>query len=479
MGRMSISAEAGAVVVWFREDLRLADNPALRAAVATGGPVIPLYVLDEGGPGRAPGAASRWWLDKSLAALAASLEAQGSRLILRRGESGVEIERLAAETGARAVVWNRVCEPALAAGDDAIQAGLARRGIAARSFDSALLLAPGAVRSAAGGAFKVFTAFWRAARPRLEDVEALPAPDRLRPPPTWPTSEPLSDWGLHPSRPDWSSGFEVWTPGEAGAAARLDRFLDAGLAGYAQRRDRPDCEGTSRLSAHLHWGEISPRQVWRAVRDAVVVGEAREDDGEKFLAELGWREFNAQLLQSMPQLASRNVQPRFDRFAWREDPGGLEAWRRGRTGYPMVDAGLRELWATGLMHNRVRMIAASFLTKHLMIDWRAGEAWFWDTLVDADAANNAANWQWVAGSGADAAPYFRVFNPTLQGQRFDPDGGYVRRWIPELRGLPGGLVHEPWRAGPSQRGGYPDPIVRHDLARARALAAYADLQAVA
>jgi deoxyribodipyrimidine photo-lyase len=400
-------------------------------------------------------------------------------LILRGGAAGEVIDGLVEETGARTLSWNRAYEPRAAVRDARIEAAMARRGIAVQTFDAALLTPPGSVRTGEGGAFKVFTAFWRAARTRLGEVETLPAPARLAAPDAWPASERLADWRLHPSRPDWSGGFSIWTPGEAGAAERLARFIDEGLAGYAERRDRPDTQGVSRLSAHLRWGEISPRQVWRAVQAALVVGLARERDAEKFLSELGWREFSWQLLHALPDLATRNVQARFDRFAWRDDPVGLEAWRRGLTGYPMVDAGMRELWATGFMHNRVRMIAASFLTKHLMVDWREGEAWFWDTLVDADAANNGANWQWVAGSGADAAPYFRVFNPTLQGQRFDPDGAYVRRWVPELSALPAETIHEPWRAGPLASGGYPRPIVRHDLGRARALAAYADLKEVA
>jgi deoxyribodipyrimidine photo-lyase len=472
-------ADRAPVIVWFRDDLRLADNPALVAAAASGAPVIPLFILDETSRIRPLGAASRWWLDKSLAAFAHALEAADARLILRRGGASDVLSRLVEETGARAVCWNRTYEPGAAARDAQIEARLARCGIAACTFDAALLTPPGSVRTGEGGAFKQFTAFWRAARTRLVDIAVLTAPTRLAPPVAWPTSEPLADWALHPIRPDWSGGFSIWTPGETGAAERLDRFIDEGLAGYAERRDRPGADGSSRLSAHLRWGEISPRQVWRAVQTALVDGLAHARDAEKFLSELGWREFNWQLLHALPDLAVRNVQPRFDRFAWRSDPAGIEAWRRGLTGYPMVDAGMRELWATGFMHNRVRMIAASFLTKHLMVDWREGEVWFWDTLVDADAANNAANWQWVAGCGADAAPYFRVFNPTLQGQRFDPDGAYVRRWIPELCGLPAALIHEPWRAGPLVSGSYPQPIVRHDQARARALAAYADLMEVA
>jgi deoxyribodipyrimidine photo-lyase len=476
---MNIAADRAPVIVWFREDLRLADHPALSAAAATGAPLIAAFVLDTDPSLRPLGAASRWWLDKSLAALARSLEAAGSRLILRRGGAADVLASLAEETGARTVVWSRASAPAAAASEAGLARALAARGVAAHAVDPADLVAPGAVRTGDGRAFKVFTAFWRAARPRLEGLCPIPAPGRLRPLAIWPASERLETWRLHPTRPDWSGGLSAWTPGEAGAAERLEAFLGQGLAGYAERRDRPDLDGGSRLSPHLRWGEISPRQMGSAVRTAVAAGQAGETDSEKFLAELGWTAFNRQLLASLPDLARRNARPQFDRFAWRRDPEGLEAWRRGRTGYPMVDAGMRELWATGFMHNRVRMIAASFLTKHLMADWRAGEAWFWDTLVDADAANNPANWQWAAGTGADAAPYFRVFNPTLQGARFDPDGVYVRRWLPELRALPGALIHQPWRADRSATRGYPAPIVDHAKARARALAAYADLKETA
>lgn len=456
---MSTAGHSAPIIVWFREDLRLADNPALSAAVETGAPVIPLFVLEDEPPTRAIGAASRWWLDKSLIALGASLKAIDSRLVLRRGGAAEIVEALATEAGARAVVWNRAYEAKAAARDARLEAALMKRGVSVRTFDAALLTPPGSVQTADGGAYQVFTAFWRAARPRLFDVSALPAPHRLPAPKSWPTSDRLADWGLHPRKPDWSGGFTDWAPGEAGAADRLDAFLDRGLRGYAENRDRPDRPGVSRLSPHLRWGEISPRQVWRGVQTAVAAGMAPERDGEKFLAELGWRDFNWQLLHARPNLATDNVHRKFDRLPWRADAATFRAWTRGQTGYPIVDAGMRELWATGFMHNRVRMIAASFLTKHLLIDWRQGEAWFWDTLVDADAANNPANWQWVAGSGADAAPYFRIFNPTLQQEKFDPDGAYVRRWVPELH-----------------TADYPRPIVRHADARERALAGYASLK---
>jgi deoxyribodipyrimidine photo-lyase len=456
---MTTVGHSAPVIVWFREDLRLSDNPALSAAAATGAPVIPLFVLEDEPPARAIGAASRWWLDKSLIALGHSLKQLGSRLVLRRGDAAEIVEALVEATGARSVVWNCAYEAKAATRDARLEAALLRRGVAVHTFDAALLTPPGSVQTADGGAYQVFTAFWRAARPRLFDVSALPAPPCLHAPRPWPKSDRLADWGLHPRKPDWSGGFKDWVPGETGAAERLDDFLERGLRGYAENRDRPDREGVSRLSPHLRWGEISPRQVWRGVQVAVEMGLAPERDGEKFLAELGWRDFNWQLLHARPNLATHNVHPKFDRLPWRRDAATFDAWTKGQTGYPIVDAGMRELWATGFMHNRVRMIAASFLTKHLMIDWREGEAWFWDTLVDADAANNPANWQWVAGSGADAAPYFRIFNPTLQREKFDPDRAYVRRWVPEL-----------------DTPDYPRPIVRHEDARERALAGYASLK---
>jgi deoxyribodipyrimidine photo-lyase len=459
-------------IVWFREDLRLADNPALCAAIVEGAPIIPLYVLDTAVGVRPIGGASRWWQDKSLAALAVDLESLGSRLILRRGAVGEEVRRLAAETGSRRVFWNRIPEPAIIERDTDIGRTLMRHGVVAQAFDQALLCPPGAVRTREGGQYKVFSAFWRAVRPRLEQAPGpTPRPGRLEAPSDWPCSEALESFGLHPTKPDWSGGFSIWRPGEAGAAERLDQFLAHGLRGYAERRERPDLNASSRLSPHLRWGEISPRQVWRAVQTAVATGETATRDAETFLSELGWRDFNWQLLAAWPDLAVRNLHPTFDDFPWRDDAERLAAWRTGRTGYPIVDAGMRELWATGFMHNRVRMIAASFLTKHLLVDWREGEAWFWDTLVDADAANNPANWQWVAGSGADAPPFFRMFNPSLQGRKFDPHGHYVRRWIPELADLPGDLAHEPWRAAD-----YPRPVIDHKHARRRALGAYASLK---
>ena len=450
------------VLLWFRQDLRLADNPALAAAVASGRPVIPLFILHPASDGRAWGAASLWWLDKSLKALDAELRARGSRLILRRGDPAVIVPALAQALGAQ-VTWNRLYGQGAVARDSDL-----KREFAAASFNASLLVEPWQVKTGSGGAFQVFTPFWKAAQAVIPRSDGLAAPGRIVAPAKWPDTDSLSDWRLHPCGPDWSAGFEG-TPGEIGAHAALRHFMARKLEGCGQGRDRPDVEATSRLSAHLHWGEIGPRQVRAAVMEALKDGRVVQEQADKFLAELGWREFNHQLLYQHGALFERNIRREFDRFPWRSDPAAVAAWREGRTGYPIVDAGMRQLWTTGFMHNRARMIVASFLIKHLLIDWREGEAWFWDTLTDACAANNPANWQWSAGSGADAAPFFRVFNPTLQGERFDPEGDYVRRWVPELRRLPAKLIHRPW-AAPAPV--YPRPIVGHEAARARALEAF-------
>jgi deoxyribodipyrimidine photo-lyase len=348
-----------------------------------------------------------------------------------------------------------------------------RRGVVAEGLKGNLLFEPWEVRTVSDGSFKLFTPFWRACHALPAPGAPLPAPRILPAPPIWPASAKVPDWRLEPTAPDWAGGLRAsWTPGEATAAARLTSFLDGSLARYRQARDLPAVEATSRLSPHLAFGEISPRQIWRAA-----AGRGMSAATEKFLAELGWREFAYNLLFHHGDLAQRNFRPEFDAFPWIDEDDALDAWRRGRTGYPIVDAGLRELWTTGWMHNRVRMIVASFLTKDLLIDWRAGERWFWDTLVDADPANNATGWQWVAGSGADAAPYSRVFNPVLQGEKFDPNGDYVRRWVPELAGLPAETIHRPWAAStPLPLEIYPARIVDHAAARGRALEAFRALK---
>ncbi len=471
------------VIVWFRADLRLTDNPALLTACGAHAPVLPIFILDESAPVRPLGGASRWWLDKSLRSLAADLEALGLSLILRRGAAGEEIKRLVAETGATRVFWNRLYDPGSVARDRALKADLQAAGAICQSFNASLLSEPWDVKTGTGGPFRVFSAFWRVAGPRSSLQPPLPAPTEVTGYAGDPPSDSLEDWALHPTSPDWSKGFADWRPGETGAQARMDSFIAQAVSGYADGRNRPDHESTSRLSPHLRFGEIGPRQVWAAAEASA----SRGADGrsvETFQKELGWREFNAHLMFNFPDTLNANLNPRFDAFPWRNSAHDLTAWRNGLTGYPIVDAGMRQLWRTGWMHNRVRMIVASFLIKDLLIDWRVGEDWFWDTLVDADIASNVGGWQWVAGSGADAAPYFRVFNPVLQGEKFDPEGAYVRRWAPELAGLPNAHIHAPWKAdeqtlktaGVRLGETYPAPIVDHSWARDRALELFEGLK---
>jgi deoxyribodipyrimidine photo-lyase len=473
-------------ILWLRQDLRLSDNPALTAAAQRKRPILPLYVLDDETPAEwRIGGASRWWLHHSLASLDASLGTIGLPLILRRGPAPAVIAELSKETGADAVFWNRTYEPYAIARDIALKQSLTARGVAVASFNAALLREPWTIKTKQGEPYKVFTPFWQALRQEPPPAP-LPLPGQLSAPVVLPRSADLSEWSLLPTHPDWSQGLhESWTPGEVGAQQRLAAFLDEGLVRYRSNRDLPDRPATARLSPHLHWGEISPRQIWHAVhmhtqRDRRA---PTDDAAEAFLRQLGWREFTHHLLYHWPDLPSRSWRSKFDVFPWRSDPMALRAWQKGMTGYPIVDAGMRELWRTGWMHNRVRMIAASFLVKDLLVPWQTGEAWFWDTLVDADLAQNAFSWQWVAGSGADAAPYFRIFNPVLQGQKFDPDGRYVRRWVPELARLPNDFLHQPWLASPAVLASagvvlgrdYPLPMVQHAAARDRALAAFKSL----
>jgi len=476
------------VILWFRRDLRLADNPALAAAAESGRPVLPVFILDEESVGMRPlGGASRWWLHHSLASLAAELRKKGAALLFRRGKSAAIIDDLVEETGAHAIYWNRLYEKPVIDRDSALKAALKKRGIDAKSFNASLLIEPWEIATKSGQPFRVFTPFWKALAPMIAAARPAPAPDSIPGFAGGLESDELDSWHLRPTKPNWAAGFsDHWTLGENGAREQAARFRDTALADYRRLRDAPGESGTSRLSPHLHFGEIGPRQLWYAVRfwlDRCAAGNP-EDGGVAFLRELGWREFNQHLLYHFPTLPTANVDDRFDGFGWRDDKAGLAAWQRGLTGYPIVDAGMRELWQTGWMHNRVRMAAASFLVKHLLIDWRAGERWFWDTLVDADPANNAGNWQWVAGCGFDAAPYFRIFNPILQGERFDTDGAYVRRWVPEIAKLPDKYLHKPWEApaavldeaGVILGETYPVPIVDHKAARARALDAYAAIK---
>lgn len=465
------------VVAWFRQDLRVADHPALTAAAETGAPVIPLFILDEATPGRwRAGGASRWWLAGSLAALDADLRVRGSRLILRRGRAVDLLCRFAEQTGAAGIAFTRRYEPCHAREERDVADAVERRGLACRRFGGSLLFEPEAIRTKAGGPFRAFTPFYKACLAANRITEPLPAPERIAAPPAWPAGDRLEDWGLRPTAPDWAEEFkDSWRPGSAGAEARLGAFLDGRLAGYAEDRDRPDRDGTSGLSPHLHFGEISPRRVWHVTRHLAEARGGAEGGSAAFLRELIWREFSHHLLHHWPHVVEAPFDPRFAAFAWRHDAAALRAWQTGMTGYPIVDAGMRQLWRTGWMHNRVRMVVASFLTKHLLQPWQEGARWFWDTLVDADLANNSASWQWVAGCGADAAPYFRVFNPVLQGRKFDPRGQYVRTWVPELAALPDKAVHAPWEAG-ERVAGYPGPIVDHAAARRRALAAFAEVK---
>lgn len=463
------------VLLWFRQDLRLSDNPALVAA-ARKGPVIPVYILDDEAPGQwKRGGASRWWLHNSLTTLDADLQKLGSKLILRRGPALKVLQSLITETGAQAVHWNRQYEPWAIARDKHVKEHLKAQNLHTESFNASLLREPWEMKTGTGGPYRVFTPFWRAVRADMPALDLPQAPRQIPGPAKWPTTEPLASWKLLPTKPDWAAGFgPLWTPGERGARKRLDAFLSKALDGYAGNRDRPDIEATSRLSPHLHFGEISPRQVCKAAM-AQAQSQGKESGADKFMSEVGWREFSYHLLYHFPHLPERNYREAFDAFPWNNDDTAFGKWTRGQTGYPIVDAGMRELWATGYMHSRVRMVAASFLIKHLLIPWQRGEAWFWDTLLDADLANNAASWQWVAGSGADAAPYFRIFNPVMQGEKFDTAGIYVRRWIPELKHCPDRFIQRPWEAPDFTSLRYPAPIVEHTMARDRALKAFQSL----
>ncbi|HNZ19134.1 MAG TPA: deoxyribodipyrimidine photo-lyase [Candidatus Hydrogenedentes bacterium] len=472
-----------ATIVWFRQDLRLEDNPAFSEAVRRGGLVIPVYVWAPAEEGDwAPGAASRCWLHHSLERLERRLEKAGSRLIIRRGAAWDELESIARSTGAGALYWNRRYEPEIHRRDETVRECANGLGLAVKDFNGSLLVEPWEVTTRQGGPYKVFTPFWKAALDRLAPAEPVTAPRRVPAPESWPKSLRVDSLGLAP-RPDWADGIrDAWAFGEDAAWARLEAFLDASLDAYCDGRDQPARDDTSRLSPYLHFGEIGPRQVWHAVQAAAAGrgSKAAERGAEKFLSELGWREFSYNLLYNFPHLPVRPMQEKFAAFPWKHDAETERAWQRGRTGYPIVDAGMRQLWNTGWMHNRVRMIVASMLTKDLLIPWQHGAAWFWDTLVDADLANNTQGWQWTAGCGADAAPYFRIFNPVTQGERYDPAGEYIREWVPELARLPGRWIHKPWQAprdtlrdaGVCLDDTYPSPIIDHSEARDRALAAY-------
>lgn len=476
-------------LVWFGNDLRLSDHAPLVAA-ARRGAVIPVYVHapeDEGDHG--PGAAHRWWLHHSLGAFADDLERVGSKLVIRRGAGVDTIVALAEETGADAVYWHRRYEPALAAVRDRARAQLEARGIEVEAFDGWLLHDTEGVRTTQGNPYTVFTPFYRNIRKTMEVDKPLSKPRlKSKAPASWPASMSVADLELLPSV-RWDAGLgDTWVPGERGAWARLNHFADERLRTYSTGRDRPDRDGTSMLSPWLRFGEISARQAWieidnRAKRARSV---GLPENAEDWHRELIWREFAWHVLVHNPDTPTKALRPKWDAFPWEDnaDDEWLEAWKRGRTGFPIVDAGMRQLWNTGWMHNRVRMVVASFLTKDLLLHWRLGERFFWDTLVDADLGNNVLGWQWAAGSGADAQPFFRIFNPVSQGEKFDPEGDYVRRWCPELARMPRKFIHRPWeapsevleQAGVTLGEDYPEPIVDHSEARERALELYHEMR---
>ncbi|MGD8976047.1 MAG: deoxyribodipyrimidine photo-lyase [Gammaproteobacteria bacterium] len=469
---------------WLRRDLRLHDNLALRAALERGEGVIPVFIWspDEEGDWP-PGGAQRWWLHQSLEKIGSALSERGSGLVLRRGESLAVLRGLLRETGAGAVYWNRLYEPRAVERDTAIKQALREQGLEVESFNGGLLFEPWSQSTQKGDPYRVFTPFWRSCLNGPGPAEPLPAPETVPAANSLPESLDLDDLGLMPGV-NWHEGLaEAWTPGEAAGLAGLEKFLDERMDRYHERRDYPAVEGTSRLSPYLHLGELSPRTAWQAA-SARRARSGAEAGGEAFLRELGWREFAHHVLYHFPGTPAEPMDERFREFPWRDDPGGwLEAWQRGRTGVPIVDAGMRQLWQTGWMHNRVRMIVASYLVKNLRLDWRHGARWFWDTLVDADLASNTMGWQWSAGSGADAAPYFRIFNPVLQGEKFDPDGGYVRTFVPEIRSLPPRFVHKPWampdrekaKLGFEPGNPYPEPLVDLKTSREEALEAFKGL----
>jgi len=477
-------------IVWLRRDLRLADQPALHAAASRHARVLPVYIHapEEEAPW-SPGGASRWWLHHALTALGESLVRLGSPLVIRRGPSLETLRTLVKESGAGAVYWTRVYEPAAIARDKAVKEALRADGLIAESFNAALLFEPWELKTGAGEPYRVFSPFWRNAEARLDSLPPpLPAPGRLVAPQRIPDGLPVADLGLLPTI-DWDGGFyEHWTPGEAGALTRLRRFADEPIRRYKEQRDQPAVQATSALSPHLHFGELSPRTALAAARDAArEAGPGWLANAEHFVRELGWREFSHHLLFHFPTTPDQPMYAKFAPFPWREPAdyaADLAAWRRGRTGIPIVDAGMRQLWHTGWMHNRVRMIVASLLTKNLLIPWQEGARWFWDTLVDASLPQNSLGWQWSAGCGADAAPYFRIFNPVLQGEKFDGAGAYTRHWVPEVAKLPEKYLHRPWEAPSEIRRAagialdsvYAQPIIDLARSRDRALAAYEQIK---
>ena len=467
-------------IVWFRQDLRLADNPALRSATERGA-VLPVYIWSPGEEGDWPlGGASKWWLHRSLESLTNDLARRHAKLILRQGASLDTLQSLSEETGADTVYWNRRYEPAMVERDKQIKQTLRDAGIEAKSFNGSLLYEPWEIKNKQGEPYQVFTPFWKACLAHRKDHDPLPEPDRVSSPDEWPDSDELADLDLQPRIP-WDEGMrEFWEVGAAAAEKQLRSFVKQAAADYKDQRNALADDGTSRLSPYLHFGEISPRQVWAEAQAAIAADKEASTGVETFLSEIGWREFGYQLLYHFPKTTNQSLREPFRDFPWRKNQKRLRRWQRGQTGYPVVDAAMRQLWHTGWMHNRARMIVASFLTKHLLLAWQSGAEWFWDTLVDADLASNTLGWQWSAGCGADAAPYFRIFNPMTQGEKFDPEGDYVRRWVPELAKLPAKWIYRPWEApsevlaeaGVKIGENYPEPMVEHSKARQSALDAY-------
>ena len=468
-------------IFWFRGDLRLRDQPALTAIADAGHAVVLVFISDTSVGGRwARGAAADWWLHHSLLALRDRLAEAGIQLVIRSGRAAEVLPALASECGADSVRWNRQYEPAVVERDEAVAAALRGAGVTVTITNASLLHDPDRVRTGSGGPYRVFTPFWRKLQAEVAIEPPLPAAT-LTPCGADLPSETVESLGLLPDI-RWDAGFvDFWEPGEDAAHVRLRQFVDDRLADYPIERNRPDHDGTSQLSPRLHFGELSPRQVVHAVREHVAEHPDCEDAADVFVSEIGWREFAHHVLHHFPETPDRPLRDQFEKMPWRDDPDGLRAWQRGRTGYPIVDAGMRQLWHIGWMHNRVRMIVGSFLTKDQLISWERGAEWFFDTLCDGDLANNTLGWQWVAGCGADASPYFRVFNPVSQGQRYDPEGDYVRTWVPELAEMPAEYIHRPWEApaavlaeaGVTLGDDYPKPIVDHGEARKRALKALA------
>lgn len=475
------------VLLWIRREFRLDDNPALAAALAHQAPVILVYIPPEEGDSWVPGAASRLWLHHSLKAFDAQLHRFGSHIVFRPGPASTALPKLVSETGASAVIATRRITPRESAEQEAVALNLVDNRIRLELVEGALFFPVGSILTKKESPHKVFTPFWNSCLDRPKPSEPQPAPQHLPHPDQWPDSELLEELVPLPEHPWGNDLIGRWSPGEQGAMKALDTFLESGILHYATRRDFPAAQATSHLSPHLAFGEIGPRRIWHAVQERIRQDRHLQPGADTFLKELGWREFAHHILYHFPHTADQPLDSKFEHFPWEEDRGEFLRWKEGTTGYPIVDAGMRELWTTGWMHNRVRMIVASFLTKHLLLPWHKGARWFWDTLLDADLANNTLGWQWASGCGADAAPYFRIFNPVLQGQKFDPQGVYVREWVPELQLMDERYIHSPWEAPIEEQrrarvrigSDYPHPVIDHKHARERALEAFQTMKMIA